>query len=585
MDTINPMLSPLIWTSMATGFTPDIHGILDFVEADAKTGELLPITGRSRRVPALWNIASAFERTVSVVGWWGTWPAERVNGTMVSDRLYYTLGHGADDEAGRRDPPHLVFPAAATDRFTSLRRQSVRETDWRRVRDFMEVPEATFNQAVATAKGMADPVDGFRRILAATSTYFGAGHFLANRQPDLLMLYIQGTDEINHVLAPYVSPPVADVGEREAAILAAAVQPYFEYVDRWIGRLLERCPLSDYVVLLVSDHGTRWGDDRPRGLAASTEKTALYWHTPDAVFVVAGNGIANLGGVDERYSVYDVAPSIMALLGLPPGEGWKGRLLPGIDAPGIEGADYRSLLPAASYLPSVDGAAPADPEQIAKLRALGYLSDLGSDLARKDLGGREDQSLSEANAAGATPDQLANLGLVLIDQKRYVEAEKNLRAAIDLNPSSAVPHNHLRRLYMETGRWDEADRELWTAVDKGSTLAESRVNQAALDYEKLGEPGRVDTILSEGLRRFPDREPFWTKLIGLRIDGGRCGEALEIGREAAEVFPESARVFGYYGFAAACAGDFATGRGALERSLELDPDQPDLREALARFPR
>jgi predicted Zn-dependent protease len=94
----------------------------------------------------------------------------------------------------------------------------------------------------------------------------------------------------------------------------------------------------------------------------------------------------------------------------------------------------------------------------------------------------------------------------------------------------------------------------------------------------------MDSILSEATRRFPNRQAFWTKLISVRIDGGRCREAFEVGREAAKRFPESARVFGYYGFAAACAGEFATGRGALERSLELDPDQPDLREALAQFP-
>jgi Flp pilus assembly protein TadD len=300
--------------------------------------------------------------------------------------------------------------------------------------------------------------------------------------------------------------------------------------------------------------------------------------------VVAGNGVANHGAVDERFSVYDVAPSVMALLGLPADEGWEGGLLPGIGPLEIDPIDYRSLLPATSYLPAVSGATPRDPEQIAKLRALGYLSAEPDDTPGRGLGGPENRRLSNGTAAGATPGQLANLGLVLIDRKQYGEAEQTLRAAIDLNPDSAVPHNHLRRLYMETGRWDEADLELWTAVDKGSTLAESRVNQAALDYEKRGQSDRVDAILSEGIRRYPDREAFWTRLISLRIDSGRCREAVDVGREAAERFPESARVFAYYGFAAACAGDIATGRRALERSLELDPGQPELRRALAQFP-
>lgn len=94
----------------------------------------------------------------------------------------------------------------------------------------------------------------------------------------------------------------------------------------------------------------------------------------------------------------------------------------------------------------------------------------------------------------------------------------------------------------------------------------------------------MDAILSEGIRRYPNRRVFWTKLIGLRIDSGRCRDAVEVGREATKKFPESARIFAYYGFAAACAGDTATGRAALARSLELEPQQPELRKVLARLP-
>jgi tetratricopeptide (TPR) repeat protein len=584
MDTIEPMLSPLIWTSMATGFSPDIHGILDFVEIESTTGQYRPITGRSRRVPALWNIASAFSKTVSVVGWWATWPAERVNGVMVSDRLYYTLTHDIDPEVFREDPSHMVFPSSATARFAALRDRAVREADWRKIRAFMDVPERTFAQAVASNKGMADPVDGFRRILAATSTYFGSALAAAESGPDLLMVYIQATDEINHVLAPFVAPPVAEIGQREAAVYAAAVPPYFEHVDQWLGRLLESCPLSEYAVLLVSDHGTKWGSDRPRGLTMSDARTAVYWHSPDAVFVVAGQGVAQVGEVEQRYSVYDVAPSVMALLGLPGGVGWRGRLLPGISQSSIDPVDYRPLISAASYRPAAIGAAPADEEYIAKLRALGYL---GGDAETLSSSGQTDSASSALQAeigALPNPSRLNNLGLVLLEQERYEEAEECLRAAIDANKNYAAPHNNLRRLFMETGRWDEADRELWLAVDKGSTMAESRVIQAAAQYEKSGQLDRSDAVLSEATLRFPDHEVFWIRLLKLRMDRRRCREAAACGREAIERFPKNPRVHAYFGFAAVCTGDIETGRAAIARSLELDPQQPGLRQALARLP-
>src|ERR1700682_6713679 len=80
-----PILSPILWTTAATGVSPDVHRVLDFQETDPKTGAKVPISGLSRAVPAVWNVASAAGRKVGVVGWWATHPAEEVNGFFVTD--------------------------------------------------------------------------------------------------------------------------------------------------------------------------------------------------------------------------------------------------------------------------------------------------------------------------------------------------------------------------------------------------------------------------------------------------------------------------------------------------------------------
>src|SRR5207249_1922646 len=58
-----PLLSPVIWTTVATGQTPDRHGIGHFVAVNEKTGQQLPVTSRMRRVKALWDILSEPGRT------------------------------------------------------------------------------------------------------------------------------------------------------------------------------------------------------------------------------------------------------------------------------------------------------------------------------------------------------------------------------------------------------------------------------------------------------------------------------------------------------------------------------------------
>ena len=53
--TLDPPLSPMLWTSMATGVRPYKHGILGFVENDGHGG-VRPITSYGRKVNAFWNI-------------------------------------------------------------------------------------------------------------------------------------------------------------------------------------------------------------------------------------------------------------------------------------------------------------------------------------------------------------------------------------------------------------------------------------------------------------------------------------------------------------------------------------------------
>jgi hypothetical protein len=591
METIVPILSPLIWTTMATGVGPDVHGVLDFIETDPVSGETVPVTGRGRKVPAIWNIASALGLEVGVVGWWATWPAERVNGTFVSDRLYYTLQQGVPKETFHSDPPDLVFPAERIAEFTELRDRAVAESDWRAVGHFMRVPEEVFDRAVAANLGMEDPVDGMRRIVSATRTYMGAGLTLAAEQPDLLMVYLEGTDTIGHLLATYMPPPTQEIDAATAAVYAAAVPRYFEVVDRWIGRYLELCPLDEYAVVLVSDHGFKWGRERPRGLSGTSGPTAPLWHAEDAVFVIAGPGVERRGRVSEKgSSVYDVAPTLAALLGLPADPAWRTPLLPGTPPAAVEPVEWLPLVPPASYSQSGGGAAPLDPEFIAQLKAIGYI---GEDGVSAGQAARVAPTPLPAEAALPTPTpqpatvtrgQVNNLAVIKINEKKYEEAERLLRQVIAMSPNYPAPHYNLRRLYMETRQWEKADEQLWIAIDKGFRDPERTLDRAAADYENFSLPDRAEAILTRAISRFPEHEPFYVHLMVVRVRGDRCAEALPVGAVAAEKFPESGPVHAFYGLAAACVGQAEVARRELGLSLEINPDQPMLHQALEQIP-
>lgn len=105
---LHPPLSPLVWTTMMTGVSPLEHRILDFTRRRPGDGREEPITSDERRAPAVWNMATYGGKRVAVFGLWATYPAEEVNGLVVSDRAFPILL--AEVEAAPRlvHPPHRL---------------------------------------------------------------------------------------------------------------------------------------------------------------------------------------------------------------------------------------------------------------------------------------------------------------------------------------------------------------------------------------------------------------------------------------------------------------------------------------------
>ena len=96
MRTLSPVLSPMLWTSIATGKRPYKHGIFGFTEPTPNGDSVQPMTNTSRRCKAVWNILNQNDMKSLVVGWWPSHPAEPINGVMVSDFF-----HKVPQETGR----------------------------------------------------------------------------------------------------------------------------------------------------------------------------------------------------------------------------------------------------------------------------------------------------------------------------------------------------------------------------------------------------------------------------------------------------------------------------------------------------
>ncbi len=202
--------SPVIWTTVATGVAPRIHGIGDFVVATA--GGDRPVSSTLRRAPALWNMASACGRRVGVAGWWASWPAEEVNGVVVSDRAPH-------DVPDRVFPPDLLPP-------------------------YLEIQQKALASDEAAAVVYAPDV-----VMARCAVEMAAADF------DLVMLYFRGVDLASHFhwrdFEPEGFPPAT---AEEVAAGRAQIAAEYELVDRTVGELLDSSG-GRADLLVVSDHG------------------------------------------------------------------------------------------------------------------------------------------------------------------------------------------------------------------------------------------------------------------------------------------------------------------------------------------
>ncbi len=81
LQTIPNRVSPALWTTIATGKDIEKHGILDFLKARKPA---VFFSSADRRTKALWNMLSERDRRSATIGWFVTYPAERVVGLMVA---------------------------------------------------------------------------------------------------------------------------------------------------------------------------------------------------------------------------------------------------------------------------------------------------------------------------------------------------------------------------------------------------------------------------------------------------------------------------------------------------------------------
>jgi hypothetical protein len=203
LATLRPILSPMLWNSIATGKRPDKHGILGFMEPDPQSGGVRPVTSTSRKVKAIWNILTQRGYKSHVLGWFAGHPAEPINGISVSDLFPYAV---APREKDWPLPPGTVHPESQRETFAALRMHPA------------EVTEAAILPWIPRAAEIDQEKDkrlySFSKILAENCSIHNAATWILQNEPwDFMAVYFNGIDHFCHGFMHFHPPRMEGVPE------------------------------------------------------------------------------------------------------------------------------------------------------------------------------------------------------------------------------------------------------------------------------------------------------------------------------------------------------------------------------------
>jgi len=486
LATLRPILSPMLWNSIATGKRPDKHGILGFMEPDPQTGGVRPVTSTSRKVKAIWNILTQRGYKTHVLGWFAGHPAEPINGVSVSDLFPYAVG---PKDKPWPLPPGAVYPEDKRDVFARLRMHPA------------EVSEAAILPWIPLAAKIDQEKDkglqSFAKILSENcSIHNAATWILQNETWDFLAVYYNGIDHFCHGFMHYHPPRMEGIPEDKFEIYKDVVNGAYRFHDMMLQTLLDLAG-PDTTVILVSDHGFHSDHLRPRGIPAEPAGPAVQ-HRQFGVVCMRGEHIKK----DERIygaTLLDVTPTILTLFGLPVGEDMDGRVLVQAfdEPPQIE------RIPSWEKEEGACGMHPADLRMdpaaaqavLQQFVALGYIQPLSED--------------QEKAVATAVREQNYNLARAYMDARRYSDALTLLQELVEKNPDEARFMQHLAQCFLALGRRADAKewlQKLMVLKPKPRPVPKAQEGEAKAEEQTAAEHGIVAEE-EKGVASTPDSAP------------------------------------------------------------------------------
>jgi len=312
LATVRPTQPDPVWAAVATGMYPAKNGIrsaaLYSARGDDGVVDLLPdhcfshalvhlgfirdqtAAAMTWHARPLWLIASEAGVRVGIVRWPLTYPAEDVDGFIVSDRFHQLLGSFAE------------FDGAVTPR------------------DVLPTLETSFSELSTSSQSTAGVVGTPEESALRRDRWYSRAmrDLAAGMSPRLTAVRYEGLDTVGHYYLRYTLPRTfRDLPEEERRRFSQAIDRYYTYIDGEVGASLAGLAPDDLLVV-VSGFGMQPLNPVKQTigrLLGDPDLSGTHERAPDGFLMAYGSAVEP--GRRPRGSIVDVTPTVLYFLGLP----------------------------------------------------------------------------------------------------------------------------------------------------------------------------------------------------------------------------------------------------------------------------
>ncbi|QDT00222.1 alkaline phosphatase family protein [Adhaeretor mobilis] len=596
LATLRPILSPMLWNTVATGKRPAQHGVLGFTEPDAEGTGVRPTSSTTRKCKALWNILTQCGLRSNVVGWYASHPAEPINGVVASNQFENShLGKGLSAAV----PQGAIHPEKMAEELARLRVLPA-EIDASAILPF--VPDAAKIAQQESSGKLPNRLGKLQHLISQTATIHAvATHLMTETYWDLTAIYYEGIDRCGHEFMHCHPPKMEQVSQEEYDAYQHCMNAIYRFHDMLLDALLKFAG-DDTAVILMSDHG--YYNDQLRPDPREGKAGPVEWHRPFGIIAANGPGIRS-GSRAYGASLLEIAPTVLQLLGLPAAFDMPGRVL----AEMLEDPEPISRIESWEEIEGEAGLHPpetlVDPAEaqamLAQLADLGYIENAGEDSSEtlsKTIEGNQ-LSLAQSLVDAHQFQDAIKVLMQLNDQTRGSAGTKLLLASCHLGTGKrdqarlileqlAAEQPDTPRMHMMLGTLEYADGNSEAALVHLNQVAKTESRLPGL-HNKLGEvylgvkdyPRAVDAF-EIALEIDSENALALAGIARAQLELGKPDEALDYGLSAAELIHQLPRVHLVIGEARLALGDDVGAVEALELCVKQAPRMTAAHRALTK---